>query len=46
VTFTHPFFPEINSIGKKYYGIDKIIEQILNDETFEFRRKWSKLSFR
>ena len=27
----HPFFPEINSIVKKYYGIDKIIEQILND---------------
>src|SRR5574340_505068 len=28
---THPFFPEINSIVKKYYGIDKIIEQILSD---------------
>lgn len=27
----HPFFPEINSIVKKYYGIDKIIEQIMND---------------
>ena len=27
----HPFFPEINSIVKKYYGIDKIVEQILND---------------
>src|SRR4030042_5012841 len=27
----HPFFPEISSIVKKYYGIDKIIEQILND---------------
>ena len=26
----HPFFPEINSIVKKYYGIDKIVEQILN----------------
>jgi len=28
---SHPFFPEINSIVKKYYGIDKIVEQILND---------------
>ncbi len=27
----HPFFPEINSIVKKYYGIDKIVEHILND---------------
>lgn len=27
----HPFFPEINSIVKKYYGIDKIVEEILND---------------
>ena len=27
----HPFYPEINSIVKKYYGIDKIVEQILND---------------
>jgi hypothetical protein len=27
----HPFFPEISSIVKKYYGIDKIIEQIVND---------------
>lgn len=27
----HPFFPEINSIVRKYYGIDKIVEQILND---------------
>lgn len=27
----HPFFPEINSIVKKYYGIDKIAEHILND---------------
>ena len=28
---THPFFPEIHSIVKKYFGIDKIIEQILSD---------------
>lgn len=27
----HPFFPEISSIVKKYYGIDKILEHILND---------------
>lgn len=27
----HPLFPEINSIVKKHYGIDKIVEQILND---------------
>jgi len=26
----HPFFPEINSIIKKYYGIDKIVEHVLN----------------
>jgi hypothetical protein len=28
---SHPFFPEISSIVKKYYGIDKILEHILND---------------
>jgi DNA-binding transcriptional ArsR family regulator len=28
---SHPFFPEISSIVKKHYGIDKIVEQILND---------------
>ena len=25
----HPFFPEISSIIKKYYGIDKIVEHVL-----------------
>jgi len=27
----HPIFPEIHSIVKKHFGIDKILEQILND---------------
>jgi DNA-binding transcriptional ArsR family regulator len=27
----HPIFPEIHSIVKKYFGIDKILDQILND---------------
>ena len=27
----HPLFPEIHSIVKKYYGIDKIVEKILDD---------------
>ena len=27
----HPIFPEIHSIVKKHFGIDKILERILND---------------
>lgn len=27
----HPIFPEIHSIVKKHFGIDKILDQILND---------------
>ncbi len=27
----HPFFPEIHSMVKKYFGMDKILDQILND---------------
>ena len=27
----HPIFPEIHSIVKKHFGIDKILDRILND---------------